>query len=206
MLALCQFLDTDCMNLTLLHRTISLSLALLLVAPSLGAACTIPFRMVGPLSIERSEIARPISRTTTNSAWGLDATWTGTTTELNQVIRTRARGTHTGVSFAKQRAIPLDAVAPDSNGWTWANDDNPATPPCTMVGQSEWQTPVIRVKEDRSTIRLFAAAQLTVGDRTGCVPWQSDPTRIGCPTLTRTLVQLAKPVGQRQIILETTAA
>lgn len=186
-----------------LLRLPCLALALLLAAPSIAGACPIPWRVVGPVKVERLDIRRPVTRTVPRARWGLDASWASTQPELNQQVVTSRGRVYESVSFARQRVIGIDAAAPDSNGWVYGDDDDPATRACAISGQPEWQQPVIRVRQGRRVVRIAAAARRTVGDRTGCVlGGGQDASDWGCPTLTRTVIRLGRPLGGRLLVFE----
>lgn len=178
------------------------SFLVVVAAPSAALGCNIAFREIGPVQIRASEVKRPSERSATRAGWHLDESWVGTRPELNQVIRVRGLGTIDGVSFSGQRALSIDAAAPADNGWLYRDDDLDSTPPCEITGLGAWQQPVILVREGRGEVRVAAAARPTPGSRAGCVLGGDDAVW-GCPTLTRTIVKLSRPIGDRRIILET---
>ena len=179
----------------------SVMLVSALAFPSAVAlACTIEFRRFD-VQLARTEIRRPAERVTSRSAWRIDEEWIGTTPQLNQVVKIRGVGVSLGVAFAQQRALSIDAAAPSNNGWTYRDDDYVSTPPCEIAGQAEWQRPVIMVRENEREVRVAAVARRTPGSRVGCVLGGEDATW-GCPTLTRTVKLLAKPIGERKLVFE----
>jgi hypothetical protein len=191
---------------TALHRICCLALTLLLAAPSIAAACPIPYRTVGPLSVHRIDVRRPVARVVPRSAWALDASWTSTSPELNQHVVATGGRVYLTASFARQRSLGIDAAAPDGNGWVYGSDDDPDTPPCRLAGRAKWQPPIILVRENRRTVRIAAASQRTPGDPDGCVLGAGQAAEDwGCPTLTRSILRLQRPIGRRQLVFETFA-
>lgn len=188
-------------------RAFALSLVLLLVLPSVAQACPIAFRTLGPLAIQKGEVTRPVIRNVPRTAWRVDDTWTSTRPELNQDILARGIGVYRGATYRRQRALSIDAAAPSDNGWVYADDHDPATPRCAMAGRPEWRKPVIMLRETRRVIRIAAVARRTVGDRAGCVlGGDQDASEWGCPTLTRAVLKLKRPVGERRLVFEVLAA
>ncbi|MCW2927263.1 MAG: hypothetical protein JWM86_1231 [Thermoleophilia bacterium] len=173
----------------------------MLVVPSFAGACPIPFRSIGPVKVAKVDVREPVVRLSSRAAWKLDDSWTSTTPELNQVVIARRGPRYEGVTFASQRGLSIDATEPSDRGWKYSSDDDPATPPCDISGQGEWQRPVIHVREDRRSVRIAAVAQHTTGDRTGCILGGED-AEWGCPTLTRSIVHLKNPIGGRKLIFE----
>ena len=185
------------------RHTTCVALSILLLAPSFASACPIAFRAIGPVTVTRVEVVRPIQRNTRRSVWRLDRTWTSTSPELNQVIVARGGRTYLNATFARQDTLSIDAAAPADGGWLYGDDEDPETPPCALSGQGEWQQPRILIREHAHRIRIAAAARRTVGDRTGCVLGAGQAASDwGCPTLTRTIMKLTRPVGQRQLVFE----
>lgn len=183
---------------------VAILLALLLLGPTAATACPIPFRTIGPVRAGHGDVRRPIMRSTSRAAWQLDASWTATSPELNQFVRTVDGRRHEFVTFARQQALSIDAAAPADNGWLYGDDDDPATPPCRLAGQGEWQAPVIRLREGPREVRVVAAARRTVGDRAGCrLGAGQDALTLGCPTLTRSIRLLKRPLGSRTLVFET---
>lgn len=183
-------------------RIIVATLALLLVTPlDLALACNIEFRVIRAAEIARSDVRRPVERSATSKSWKMDDTWTSTWPQLNQVVSVRRVGKVHGVSFAAQRALSIDALPPGDYGWTYIDDRSPATPPCTMVGSTEWQPPHVFVKETRREVRITAAAQRTVGDPAGC-ELDRQPLVLPCPNLAQTVIKLDQPVGDRRLVFE----
>lgn len=176
-------------------------MVIMLLLPGMASACTIAFRTIGPIEVRKSAIERPSFRAATRAAWKLDAGWRATRPELNQDLVLRGGGTYRGVSYPKQRALSIDAAAPVDAGWRYGDDADPETPPCAIAGRGEWQAPEIFVKETGRTVRIAAAARRTVGDRAGCV-LGAGQDEAGCPTLTRSVVKLKRPLGSRQIHFE----
>lgn len=173
----------------------------MLVAPASALACPIPIRTIGPLNIKPGELVRPVHRPVDRAEWGVDDASVSTRPRLSQFILIRKVGRVHGVTYRAQRALSIDAYGPDDHGWMWFEDDDPDTQPCTLVGQVEWQKPVIRVKQTATQIRVIAVTQRTPGDRTGCT-YGPDMGTVECPNLARTIVRLAKPVGSRQLSFE----
>ena len=122
--------------------------------------------------------------------------------ELNQRVVSRAGSVHEGQAFARQVALSIDAAAPSNNGWSYADDDDPSTAPCRMVGKAEWRQPRILIRETATEVRVLAAVRRTAGNRSGCV-LGGEHAEWGCPTLTRKLMKLRRPVGERRIVFET---
>ena len=174
----------------------------LALLPAVALACPIAIRTIGPIDGSRTDLVRPVTRTTTRAAWGLDDSWTSTMPKLSQFVKLRHVGTFHGVSFRTQRALSIDARGPRDNGWMYLDDDLPETPPCQLIGQIEWQAPKIRVVQGRREIRIAATSQRTEGDRTGCILGPDLGVR-PCPNLTRVVINLAQPVGRRAIVFET---
>ncbi|MCW2960247.1 MAG: hypothetical protein JWM90_634 [Thermoleophilia bacterium] len=173
-----------------------------LLAPTMAAACTIPIRSIGPLELLRTDLRRPTLHPATRTAWKLDDTWTSVTPELSQFVVTRKVGRHYGVSYKNQLALSIDARGPeDDGGWRYSDDDDPATPPCQITGQIEWQRPKVLVRQTRTAIRILAVAQRTLGDRTGCV-YGAELGEVECPNLATVIVRLNAPVGNRRIHFE----
>lgn len=193
-------LDTECMQKLSITTTFALAAALL-IAPATALGCNIAFRTIGPVTFAKSEIKRPIERSGSRSRWQLQGDWVGTRPELNQIVKVRGVGAVEGVSFSRQSSLSIDAAAPSNNGWLYADDDLDSTPPCEIAGTGEWQLPVVLVREDRREVRIAAAAQLTPGSRFGCV-LGGDDAAWGCPTLTRTVVKLDRPIGSRRLVFE----
>lgn len=186
-------------------RTIRIActaLCLLVVAPAdIAFACNVDFRAIKAAKVTRADLRRPVERPASRAAWALDDSWTSTWPQLNQVVRMkRARPLH-GVYVAAQQALSVDALPPDDYGWTYVHDRDPATPPCGIVGATEWQSPRIFVSEGRTEARITAASQRTPGARTGCVLNQSADT-LPCPNLTRTVIRLKAPIGNRRLVFE----
>lgn len=189
------------MNSSLLVRALACSIVIMLLLPGLANACNVAFRTIGPIDVRKSAIERPSFRLGARAAWKLDSSWRATRPELNQDLRVRGGGTYRGASYPKQRALSIDAPAPVDAGWRYGDDADPETPPCEIAGRGEWQAPKILVKETRRTVRIAAASQRTVGDRTGCV-LGAGQDEAGCPTMTRSIVKLKRPLGNRQIHFE----
>lgn len=186
-------------HVALLATLLSLLLAVLLPAQAL--ACPIAIRRIGPLDLEHADIRRPVLRTVTRAAWGLDASWASTRPRLSQVVVTTRSGTWYNVSYRRQQALSIDARGPFDNGWMYVDDADPDTPPCAMVGEIEWQAPRILVRQTARSVRVAAVSRRTVGDRTGCVLGPDLGVR-ECPNLTRTIVKLSIPLGSRPLIFE----
>jgi hypothetical protein len=172
-----------------------------LLLPAQAFACNIPIRTIGPLDIKKGELRKPVDRATTREDWGLDDTWRSTRPRLNQYVILRHIGTYHGWSYRTQRALSIDAYGPEDDGWMYVEDSDPATPPCQMVGQIEWQAPKIKVKETTKMVRVLAVAQRTVGDRTGCILGPDQGVR-DCPNLTRVVILLKSRVGDRVLSFE----
>ena len=175
-------------------------LALALV-PAVALACAIPIRSIGPISGARSDLVVPTLRTVERSAWRVDASWVSTRPRISQFVVLRKVGRFHGVSFRQQRAISIDARGPFDNGWMFFDDDDPDTAPCALTGTIAWQPPRIRVVQGRREIRIAATTQRTAGDRTGCI-LGPDQGVARCPNLTRQVIRLTRPVGNRRIVLE----
>jgi hypothetical protein len=178
------------------------ALVALLGIPGAALACNIAFRTIGPVKVKAAELKRPTERATPRATWKLDDAWVGTVPELNQIVRLRGTGALEGVAFARQRALSIDAAAPTDNGWLYRDDALESTPPCAVSGLGEWQPPVILVRETRREVTVTAASQRTPGSREGCVLGGDGEAR-GCPTLTRTIIRLARPIGTRRLVFET---
>lgn len=169
--------------------------------PAIALACPIPIRRIGPLEESRTDLVRPIGRIVTRDAWGLDATWASTRPRLSQFVVVRDVGTFHGVSFKQQSNLSIDAYGPEDNGWMYFDDGDPNTAACEVVGKFKWQAPKIRVVQGRREVRIAATAQRTVADETGCI-LGPDFGVAECPNLTRTIIRLAKPLGERKLVLE----
>jgi hypothetical protein len=194
-------------------RSLAAACALLVViAPAAAAAdvafepgtCNLAFRQLGPVRIQRSELRRPIEQDSTRAKWRLDSTWASTPPQLNQTLKTRSIGTYIGVSHSQQRSLSIDAVPPDTYGWTYVDDSNPRTPTCAMIGMPDWQKPRVLLKQERTAVRVLAVSRHTDGDRTGCELAGGDGF-LPCPQLTTTIVHLKTPIGARRLYLETLA-
>jgi hypothetical protein len=59
----------------------------------------------------------------------------------------------------------------------------------------------VRLKQSRTQVRVSAASQRTVGDRTGCLLGPDHGVR-ECPNLTRVIIRIAKPLGNRKLVME----
>jgi hypothetical protein len=186
---------------TLLLATLVACTVAAAVVPAVALACSIPIRTIGPIDVTRADLVRPLNRTVTRDAWGLDASWVSTRPRLSQFVLTKRNGRYHGMSFPEQRALSLDAYGPFDNGWMFFDDDDPDTPACQLVGQIDWQPPVIRVRQGAREIRISATSQRVPGDRTGCILGPDRGER-ECPNLTRIIFQLKRPVGTRRIIME----
>jgi hypothetical protein len=185
-------------------------IVMLLTAPAAAAAvaafepgtCNIAFRQLGPVRIQRSALRVPIERSARRAAWRIDATWQSTPPQLNQTLKTRTIGTYFGVGHARQRSLSIDAVPPDTYGWTYRDDADPTTPPCAMVGMADWQKPRVLLKQQRAAVRLLAVSRHTDGNRAGC-ELGSDDGEVPCPQVTTTVIRLSAPIGKRRLYLET---
>ena len=169
--------------------------------PALALACPIPIRRIGPLEESRADLVKPIARVTTRAAWGLDGTWASTRPRLSQFVVVKDVGTFHGVSFKEQKSLSIDAYGPEDNGWMYFDDGLPSTAPCELVGEIKWQAPKIRVVQGRREIRVAATAQKVAGDTSGCILGADFGVR-DCPNLTRVIVQLVRPVGERKLVFE----
>ena len=190
-----------------MHRRLPLIATLACVAlvalPAVGFGCSIAFRVIGSVSLTSAELRRPTSRIVTREAHGLDSTWTSTQPLLNQVVQIAGGKKVRGIYYSRQRALSIDTYGPEDTGWQYFEDSDPLTPPCQMIGQIEWQRPTVFVRENASEVRIAAAAQKTVGDRTGCVYGPDGPAgRKLCPNLTRRVMLLKRPVGARKLVFE----
>jgi hypothetical protein len=195
--------DASCM-ISHLHRSLAVALALLLL-PTVADACPIPFRTIGPVKLQRHDVRRPTYRAVDAVAWRVGSQWTFTTPELNQELRAHDGRSYDAATFPRQQALSIDAAAPDDNGWVYADDSDPHTPPCELAGRSEWQQPVIMLRQDAKRVRIAAAARRTVGSRAGCVLGGGDQ-QWSCPTLTRRIILLKRPLGDRELVFEAPAA
>ncbi len=186
------------------RTVIALAGAILLLSSSAAAACNLPIRVVGPIDVQRTELRRPVAVSSTHAAWHLDQSWTSVEPQLVQNVRTRRSGMHRSVAFSRQRALSIDALPPDTYGWTYVDDHDPRTPTCTMVGQREWEAPTVRIIESPRAVRILAASRRTPGDTAGCI---IGPRTDGlpCPNLTTTIIRLRAPLGARQLQFETFA-
>jgi hypothetical protein len=180
--------------------TIASALAAALL-PAIALACPIPIRRIGPLEESRTDLVKPIGRVVTREAWGLDASWASTRPRLSQFVVVRDVGTFHGVSFKQQNNLSIDAYGPEDNGWMYFDDGDPNTKSCEVVGKLKWQAPKIRVVQGRREVRIAATAQRTIEDPTGCI-LGPDFGVAECPNLTRTIVRLAQPLGNRKLVLE----
>jgi hypothetical protein len=180
--------------------TIASTLAAALV-PAIVLACPIPIRRIGPLEETRADLVRPTARVTTRAAWGLDETWASVRPRLSQFVVVQDVGTFHGVSFKEQKSLSIDAYGPEDNGWTYFDDGLPETKPCEVVGQIKWQAPKVRVVQGRREVRIAATSQKIAGDTTGCILGADFGVR-ECPNLTRVIVQLVKPLGERKLVFE----
>lgn len=176
-------------------------LMLLMAAPGTALACPIPIRKIGPLKLKKSDLRSPVMRSTTARAWKVSDAWVSTRPRLSQFVRIRGLGTFHGRSYRTQRALSIDAYAPEDGGWMYFDDGDPATPRCKMVGKVEWQRPRIRVKQTKREVRVLAITRRTPGDRAGC-SYGPDEGIAECPTLARSVVRLKQPVGNRKIVFE----
>ena len=183
------------------RSTALLALLLALALPATAFACPIAIRTIGPLPITGTDLRRPVNRTTTREAWGLDESWVATRPVVSQIVKLRSGRVVNNVSYAKQQAISIDARGPHDTGWMYINDFDDTTPECQMLGEIEYQTPKIRVRQTATEVRIIATAQKTVGDRTGCILGPDNGVR-QCPNLARVIVRLAKPLGNRKLVLE----
>lgn len=171
------------------------------LVPAVALACPIPIRRIGPIDESRADLVRPTARIVTRDAWGLDGTWRSTRPRLSQFVVVTDVGTFHGVSFKEQRSLSVDAYGPEDNGWMYFDDDDPATNSCEVVGQLKWQKPKIRVVQGRREVRIAATTQKIAGDTTGCILGPDMGVR-DCPNLTRAVVRLATPLGNRKLVLE----
>jgi hypothetical protein len=178
-----------------------LAAALALAVPAAAFACTIPIRTIGPLGISRADLRYPVERTVTRARWGIDSSWRAVLPSVDQFVKIRHGVTVHGASYRTQRAISIDARGPEDNGWMYFDDDLDSTPPCALTGKIEWQAPRVRVRQSRTEVRIAATSQRTVGDRTGCILGPDHGVR-ACPNLTRSIVRLATPLGNRRLVFE----
>lgn len=178
-----------------------LALLLLLLVPAVALGCSIPIRKVGPVSLRPSELRRPVQHRVEAADWGLDGTHLSSRPLLSQFVIVKGGGAAHGATYGRQSALSIDAYGPDDHGWMYFEDDDPATPACTMVGQLQWQVPRIRVKQTATQVRVAATTQRTVGDRTGCTHGPDKGVR-DCPNLARSIVRLTQPLGNRELSFE----
>ena len=169
--------------------------------PAVALACPIPIRRIGPIDESRADLVKPIARIVTREAWGLDGSWASTRPRLSQIVVVKDVGTYHGVTFKEQRALSVDAYGPEDNGWMYFDDGDPTTESCDLVGQIKWRKPVIRVVQGRREIRVAATSQKVAEDISGCILGPDFGVR-DCPNLTRAVVQLVKPVGDRKVVFE----
>ena len=181
--------------------TTLLALVLALLVPATAIGCTIPIRTIGPVTLRTDEIVRPKTVQVDRSQWTSDAYVASTRPRLSQWVIIKGVGRLHGISYKSQKSLSIDAYGPEDHGWMYFNDDDPETRPCEMVGQLEWQPPVIRVVQGAKKIRFAATSARTKGDRMGCT-YGPDLGAPECPNLTRNIIQLKKPVGDRIISME----
>lgn len=160
-----------------------------------------PIRTIGPVDVSRSELRRPVARTTKRADWKVGKEWSSTLPTLDQFVVTRRIGTLHGVSFSTQRSLSIDAVAPGMYGWRYVDDADQATPPCAIAGATEWREPVIRVRQGAREVRITALSTRTRGSRAGCI-LDTASGELPCPVLTRTVISLARPPGARRLTFE----
>lgn len=173
----------------------------LLVLPSLAAACAIPIRKIGPVNIGAADIRTPVLTKGKPGPWKLDATWTSVEPRMSQYVQIKNGRRFHGSSFSGQKAMSIDAYAPEDLNWLYVEDADPATPSCAMLGRSAWQAPQIFVRETKTRVFVAAASQPTVGDHTGCILGPDFGVR-PCPIITRRIMKLKKVVGARKIVFE----
>lgn len=187
------------------QRRISLATACFLVAllvlPGLATACSIPIRKIGPVNIGAEDIRTPVLVKGGPGPWKLDATWTSVEPRMSQYVQILNGPRFHGSSFSGQKAMSIDAYAPEDLGWLYVEDADPDTPPCAMLGRSAWQAPQIFVRETKTRVFVAAASQPTPGNNTGCVLGPDFGVR-PCPILTRRIMKLRKVVGARKIVFE----
>ncbi len=181
--------------------TLAAMLLLTALAPAVALGCTITIRTIGPIEGSRADLVLPVTRTVTRDAWKLDGSWVSTRPRLSQFVSIAGVGKFHAMAFRNQRALSIDAYGPFDNGWMYFDADPNDFDDCALTGQIEWQRPRIRVVQGAREIRVAATAQRTVGDRTGCILGPDKGVR-ACPNLKRTIVGLAKPVGNRRIVFE----
>ncbi len=180
---------------------IAVLLAMLVLAPAVAASCVIPIRTIGPIDGNKRQLIRSELRTVDRSAWGVDDSWVSTRPKISQFVRIRGVGRFFAVSFRRQQSLSIDAEGPFDYGWLYFDDDDPATPACTMVGKEEWQRPRIMLRESKTEVRIAAVSRRTEGDRTGCT-LGPDHGEAECPNLTRVIRTLKQPMGARKLVLE----
>lgn len=183
-------------------RTLVVALVLgLLAIPSAALAgdCSYPIRKIGPVDIGAKDIRTPLQGRGSAKDWKLDASWTSVQPLMSQYVQIKNGRRFHGSSFSAQRALSIDAYAPEDLNWLYVEDADPSTPPCTMLGRSAWQAPQIFVRETKFRVFVAAASKPAAGDHRGCVlgpDWGVRP----CPLLTRRIMKLKAPVGNRKIV------
>ena len=188
------------MNKRRFHIIIAATIVLGAV-PSTVLGCTIPFRVLGPISVSSNSLRMPTEGVADRADYGLDESWSSTSPELNQIVHLTDRRQLRGIAYSGQRALSLDSAGPEDGGLRFTHDRNPFTAPCEIAGRAEWTMPRIIVRETATAVRIAAAYRRTPGERSGCMLAPQDE-ETACPNLARRIMVLKRPIGTRQLVLE----
>lgn len=191
------------------HRILCLLVALVvgLLVPgqAIAESCTFPIREIGPLKLKRSDYRNAVYRTVTRETWNLDDTWFSSKPWLNQWLILKNGVRVHGTSFREQRALTVDARTPSYDyGWIYTQDPDPSKGTCELAGKKEWERPKFRIRQGSKEVRIAATSRRTPGSTTGCL-LGPDPALDGkkpCPNLSRSIVLLKRPLGDRKLVFE----
>lgn len=174
-----------------------ISLTLLLAMPGAASACSIPFRTIGALYLSKSDLKRPIKKTTGAAFWKLDpALWLPLEPQLNQYVVIKNHRIYEGVTYGDQKAISIDAKGTYGTDNVYMQDPE-SLDTCNIVGQREWTAPFIRKMESTREVRILVVTTPNTADDAGCM---LDPEPTVCPQLTRAVIVLKKPMGKRKLV------
>ena len=169
-----------------------LSMAALLVAPAIAVGCSQvvgePARpRIAPEDLRFLGVHRAAS-----SAWVRGDNWFSTRVGLAESIQPRFLRRPVTAAYAQQRSVRLDAVRPIDGDY--ADDDDPATPPCALVGRRVYSATRLLVKETPRAIFITLASHRTPGSTEGCRVFSNS-----CDDIVSRFVSFDAPIGDRRI-------